>query len=224
MKLDFRDQIQREILLRDVWDRPITEFVLANLSPGMVFIDVGANIGYFTLLAGQHLVHSGRVFAVEPNPSVAEQLRQNVARSGLSNVTVVEAACSDSDERRPFYLADISHTGNTGQSSLSRENAQTETWVQVNCLTMDQLVESTKATRVDLVKIDVEGAEMSVLRGMTRTLTCFRPKLIVEIHPRNLESFGIKPVDVIGFVERFQYHVAQIKNEEVASDYFFAPA
>jgi hypothetical protein len=76
MKLDFRDEIQREILLRHVWDPRITEFILTNLSPGMLFIDIGANVGHFTLVAAQRVGPSGRVVAVQPNPSVAEQLRK----------------------------------------------------------------------------------------------------------------------------------------------------
>jgi len=223
MKLDFRDEIQREILLRHVWDPRITEFVLTNLSPGMLFMDIGANVGHFTLVAAQRVGPSGRVVAVEPNPSVAEQLRQNIARSGLSNVAVVEAACSGANERRSFYLADASGIGTTGGSSFSRQNAETDTCVEVACLTVDQLVESTKTTHVDLVKIDVEGAEMSVLRGMTGTLKRFRPRLITEIHPKKLESFGTNPADVIAFVEGFGYRIAEIKRETTLSDYLFVP-
>jgi len=88
---------------------------------------------------------------------------------------------------------------------------------------VDGLVESNKSARVDLVKIDVEGAEMSVLRGMAGTLTRFRPRLIIEIHPKNLESFGTKPADVIGFVEGLGYRIAEIKRETTLSDYFFVP-
>src|SRR6516165_8974479 len=99
MKLDFRDVLQRGILLYDVWDAATTKLILRNLSPGMLFIDIGVNVGYFTLVAAQQVGQLGRVIAVEPNPLVAEQLRQNVARSGLSNAVVVQAACSDSNQR-----------------------------------------------------------------------------------------------------------------------------
>jgi len=85
------------------------------------------------------------------------------------------------------------------------------------------LVESTTSTRVDLVKIDVEGAEMMVLGGMTSTLTRFRPRLIIEIHPKKLESFGAKPTEVVGFIEGLGYRVAEIKRETTHSDYFFVP-
>jgi FkbM family methyltransferase len=223
MKLDFRDVLQRGILLYDVWDAATTKLILRNLSPGMLFIDIGANVGYFTLVAAQQVGQLGRVIAVEPNPLVAEQLRQNVARSGLSNAVVVQAACSDSNQRRSLYLANISGTGNTGQSSFSAQNARSEVSVDVECVTVDQLVEGAKSTRVDLVKIDVEGAEMSVLRGMTRTLTRFRPKLIIEINPERLDSFATKPGDVIGFIEGFGYRTGEIKEQTALSDYLFVP-
>jgi FkbM family methyltransferase len=189
----------------------------------MLFMDIGANVGHFTLVAAQRVRPSGRLWPCSPIPRWRNSFAKNIARSGLSNVAVVEAACSGANERRSFYLADASGIGTTGGSSFSGQNAETDTCVEVACLTVDQLVESTSSTRVGLVKIDVEGAEMMVLGGMTGTLTRFRPRLIIEIHPKKLESFGTKPGEVVGFIEGLGYRIAEIKRETTHSDYLFVP-
>jgi FkbM family methyltransferase len=218
MKLDMRDMIQETILLTNLWDQDTTEFILQNLSSGKVFLDIGANVGYFVLLAAQRVGPEGRVLCVEPNPSVASQLCQNVRQSGLSNVTVVRAACSDTVGPRVLHL---SGNSNSGKSSLSGENVDGVGCLRVDCVTTDQLVEDHGLSRVDLVKIDVEGAELDVLRGMANVLFCMQPKLVLELEPSLLKGFAARVEDVVGFLERYGYRNIAVGK---GANYVFVPA
>jgi FkbM family methyltransferase len=188
MQLDIRELVQETLLLEGIWEPNTTRYICDSLAPGQVFLDVGANAGYFSLLASRCVGGSGKVLAIEPNPVMANQLRQNVQRSRLANIAIIESACSDSVEVRDLY---IGNPYNTGNSSLSRDNLAWTKSVKVACTTVDLLVEKYGLDCVDLVKIDVEGAELQVLRGMSTTLKRLRPKIITELSPSLLEGFSI---------------------------------
>lgn len=132
------------------------------LRTGMVIVDVGANVGYYTLLAGKHLRGTGHVHAVEPAPDNLAVLKRNLMLSRLGNVTVHPYAAGRRHERRTFYLTEWGGTHGLYGSDFSRLVGQME----VSVVPLDEAIQST----VDLVKIDVEGAELEVLDGMKRIL------------------------------------------------------
>lgn len=209
MCLEIRDLIQETILLEGVWDPLLTEFVNNNLNTEEVFIDVGANAGYFTLLAARRVQGAGIVLSIEPNPIVAKQLRANVERSNLANVIIEEKVCSDSLQTtiQTLYLHDDS---NSGRASLSKSNTAGIENVQVASSTVDQLVQEHGLRHVTLVKIDVEGAELMVLRGMTDTMRHFRPTIVIELEPHLLRGFSATAEDVVSLLSTFGYKVSSL--------------
>ncbi|HEY6118942.1 MAG TPA: FkbM family methyltransferase [Pyrinomonadaceae bacterium] len=213
MQLRIQDMTQETILLEDVWDPQLTEFIRENLGPQAIFIDVGANVGYFTLIASVCVGASGKVLAIEPNPSVAEQLRVNVQRSNLSNVITEEALCSDSVENHTetLYLPDES---SLGKASLSKSNAGGLDSVKVRSATLDQLIFDHRLQGVMFVKIDVEGAELMVLRGMTETLARLRPIVVIELVPDLLANLGTSKDEVIAFLTSFSYSTVSLGGHE----------
>jgi FkbM family methyltransferase len=184
-----------------------------NLGPEATFIDVGANAGYFTLIAAACVGDSGRVLSIEPNPSVAEQLRVNVARSKFSNVIIEQTACSDSAENctETLYLPDDS---SLGKASLSQANARSVESVKVRSATLDQLIREHALEKVTFVKIDVEGAELMVLRGMTETLRRLRPIIVLELEPDLLADLGTSTEEVIAFLSGFSYSIVSLGGHE----------
>ena len=188
MQLDIRDLVQETLLLECVWEPKTTRYLCDTLGLGQVFLDVGANAGYFSLLASRCVGESGKVLAIEPNPAMAEQLRHNARRSARTNITIEEVACSDSTKICNLY---VGNAYNTGNSSLSDDNLAWTRSVKVNCTTVDLLMEKYGVERVHLVKIDVEGAELQVLRGMATTLKRLRPKIITELSPSLLKGFSV---------------------------------
>jgi FkbM family methyltransferase len=190
-----------------VWEPKTTQYLCSKLQPGQVFVDIGANAGYFTLLASRLAGASGKVLAVEPNPRMAEQVRQNVLRSGLTNVVLEQVACSNATSVRTLYLGGAYNTGST---SLCARNLRYTESIRVNCMPADTLVERHALTRLDIVKIDVEGAELDVLRGMTAILKQLRPNIIIELVPSLLEGFSATIDEVLKYLAAFDYSVSSL--------------
>lgn len=217
MYLDPKDYLQREILCNGEWEAEETDFIRSALRAGQVFIDVGANIGYFTLLAAKIVGEHGSVPSIEPNSFAASRVREHLNQNNLQNVFLERVACSDCEQVGILYLDNKS---NCAASSLSSKNAA-GLGVSVKCRTVDQLVKKYRLKRVDLIKIDVEGAELSVLRGMASTLKCFKPILLMELEPQLLWGFGVKISDVVNYLTSIDYVPSPIKGSK---NYLFSPS
>lgn len=173
------------------------------LRPGMRVVDIGANVGYHTVRFAKLVGKDGRVFAFEPAPSNFEILKRNVRRRGLANVVLERKAVSEVTGTVPFYLGrnELAH-------SLGRVGDQT---VLVESVRLDDYFR--KDEKLDLVKIDVEGAEPSVLRGMQSLLAGGRVKaMILEFHPALLRLAGSAetPVELLRNLDAWGFDVYQI--------------
>ncbi len=162
----------------------------ARVSPGDTVIDVGANIGAVAMHAARRAGPSGRVLAIEPAADNVRVLRENAARNGLQQVSVLEAAAGCRREARTLYLRGETSAVNSfyAESVYASVTAQ----AQVPVVPLDELVDG----RVALVKIDVEGAELDVLAGMSRLLQQPDLTLVVEWHPRLQRAAG-HPADAL---------------------------
>jgi FkbM family methyltransferase len=148
------------------------------IEPGATVVDVGANIGYNTVHAARLAGPRGRVIAVEPTPDNLAVLRHNIAAAGLSNVVVEAVAAGRAAGTRDLFVRGARSAVNS-LFPLSCYAHVTEV-LQVPVVPLDDLVADERA---DVVKIDVEGAELEVLEGMPRLLRTPRATLIVEWHP-----------------------------------------
>lgn len=189
--LDPADDLARTILISrtNAWEPEVWAGISGGLGEGSVAIDIGAHIGVDTLKLARVVGAGGRVVAVEPNPVTLAMLRENIEASHAENVRVAPVALSDAEGA--LTLFDSRSTGNSGSSSLSAENAGgAGRPYTVPARMLDNLVGELGLARVDVIKADVEGAELLVLRGSTATLARFHPKLILEVVPRQLENMG----------------------------------
>lgn len=202
MLLNARDLVQQTILLEGVWDPSLTAFVEKTLRPSDVFIDVGAHVGYFTLLASRRVGPTGTVLSIEPNPFALKQLERNVERNHLQNVLVAHTACGEAQSVVRLHLHSES---NSSMASLYSKDSSGSVAVEVPCTTLDQLCQERGVRRVNLVKIDVEGAELFVLRGMKRVMREMRPSIVLELHPKLLEDVGTPFDTVVALLKEFQY-------------------
>jgi FkbM family methyltransferase len=158
--------------------------LVERLRPGQTFVDAGANHGYFSVLAARLVGPAGRVFAFEPNPGVFEQLSQHVIRNGLTNVTTARLALADKEGSLELFVSACAQ--NSGLSSITplsgafaSGSLDREKRLQVRATTFDRWREEHGLDRIDVMKIDVEGAELLVLRGMARTLVEAPPACII---------------------------------------------
>jgi FkbM family methyltransferase len=165
--------------LRGDAEAEIKAIVAKRLREGMVFYDLGANIGVFTLLAARLVGPNGKVFSFEPDAWVASRLRKNVERNGFENVTIVEAGVWSKSGAVNFVPADDAISpdhalgmfvaGKSGSAGTPRE-----------CVALDDFIE--KSAPPNLIKCDVEGAEVEVFAGGDKLLRTYRPWVICELH------------------------------------------
>lgn len=162
------------------------------VTEGMTVFDIGAHIGIFSLGAGQRVGSSGKVYAFEPSPETAAILQHHVALNGWERrIEVVRAAASDNDGRTSFYINGISMSNSLGQANvevLSPERpADGAVRLDVESVTLDRFCRA-RGIRPGLIKIDVEGAELCVLRGAREILKTVRPFILCEVHPDLMEN------------------------------------
>ncbi len=160
------------------------------LRDGMTVVDVGANIGYYALMARHYVGAGGRIFCFEPEPTNAAELRRNVSENSLSNVTVVEAAVGNEPGSARLW------------SGLNGSVVDGGGDIEVPVVTLDSAV----AVPAHLVKVDVEGFEASVLKGAERLIRSHRPILFVEMHPR-LVPTPTTIEEIITFVRQYYQDV-----------------
>jgi FkbM family methyltransferase len=185
------------------WEPLLSVWMRKALRPGDGFVDVGANAGYFTLLASRAVGPSGYVVAIEPSARTRAALEANLARNGADNVRTVGAAVGAAVATVPFYRAEWN---DAESSTVQRPGLVLE--ANVRTAPLPTLLTSDEAAGTSVVKIDVEGAEAEVLRGMAEDSSWMpkRLRIVVEMHTDALATHGIPvpyliaPFADLGFV------------------------
>lgn len=155
-------------------EREVQEVLVRHLASGGTFVDVGASVGFFSLLGARLVGTTGHVVAFEPQPAAAASISRNAEENGFANVVVVSAAVGAIEEE--LFL----HGVGTATAHVSKSANRTALRVAVTSL--DAYVEQPGRHEPDLVKIDVEGHERDVLLGMRSVLAAVRPVVVVECH------------------------------------------
>jgi FkbM family methyltransferase len=170
----------------------VEDTLLSLLSPGDVFYDVGANVGWYSLLAARTVGSTGKVVAFEPSVSNAALLQENITANRLTNVTTIAAAVTDQNGWATFLY------GGSLEGRLSKDDCEAQAERRagrktpkrssvVPILALDSWLAATEQPPPNVLKIDVEGAEVGVLRGMAQTLRSAKPALIIELHNTRAE-------------------------------------
>ncbi|HTQ51903.1 MAG TPA: FkbM family methyltransferase [Candidatus Acidoferrales bacterium] len=175
------------------------------LRPGMTVMDVGANVGLITRQFCRQVGPGGRVYAFEPDPFTFQFLEFNTR--SFKNKELTQCAISDNNEPALLHLNFISGTGN----SLLNPDHSAES-VPVACISLDEFLKQHANPLVDVIKIDVEGAELSVLRGLRQTVKRLPGvKIIIEYCPRNLQGSGVEPRAVFDELRSRQFNLQVIR-------------
>src|SRR4029077_9282200 len=161
------------------WEKETSPVILANIQRSRCFIDVGANCGIYTVL-GCTINPNLRVVAVEPVPKLCAALAHNVRQNKFdSRVTILNVALCDSNGTAPFHEAEDSTMGSLAADGYRGQRGKV---IQVKCRTLDSIVEELNI-EPDFMKIDVEGFGHLVLRGASRVLSKFHPRIVLEAYP-----------------------------------------
>jgi len=173
------------------WEITETKLVLDLVKEGDIVLDIGAHIGYFTLLLAKLVGKRGRVIAFEPDPDNFKLLKKNVAVNGYSNVVLENKAVSDTVQTRKLYRS--------GHSSAASRLHNPDNWapVQVSTITLDSYLTG-RDRCIDFIKMDAEGAEASVVRGADEVLRKSpHVKIVTEFSPNTIKSYGDDPSEYL---------------------------
>jgi FkbM family methyltransferase len=194
----------------EVWGAEAEQKALAGrLRPGMVFYDAGANIGLFTLMAARLVGETGRVFSFEPEPEIAARLRENSRHNLFSCVTVVEAALYSRTGKIGFGRASKLESPDRGTGRVLDTGTEAS-GVGVHTIALDDFV--TDHPEPDVLKIDVEGAEVEVLQGARKLLQRRRPTVVCELHSAECEA------GVLRILEEHGYTVTRVDKNHVFAE------
>ncbi|KIG16381.1 methyltransferase, FkbM family domain protein [Enhygromyxa salina] len=206
MYLNPDDAIISKIIARDhIWEPRETMLFRAAIGPGDVVIDVGANIGYYTLLAARTVGDAGHVFAFEPDPEAFAILERNVKLNGYENVTLVPKALGATDGTLQLYL----HRTNRGDHRIYDPSGKRES-VDIQMIRLDDFLVD-HAGPVDFIKIDTQGAECKILAGAAATLRAHAETAIVmEFSPKFLAEIGDDAATCLGELSALGYSFEDI--------------
>ena len=200
MHVDGNSQAGRVIFATGEYEPEVAAVVRGSLGPGDVFVDVGAHIGYFTLLGATRVGPSGTVLAFEASPRTSTELTTNVRLNGFRQVQVRSEALSDESGVATFFQGPA---GNTGLGSLRAGGGGAPEVVPI--VRLDDVLDPGR--RVSLIKIDVEGAEHRVLRGAERCLTRDRPDVVLELTDSFLSEMGSSAAGLAEWMSRLGYRL-----------------
>ena len=180
------------------YEEQTTSLFERTLKPGMVMLDVGAHVGYFSLLAARLVGSEGKVFSFEPDPINYDLLVQNIELNQYGNIFPVNSAVGDKVGSLTLFQTALDN----GRHSTYHHGLPESGSVEVAVSTLDAFLDARDWPDIDLVKVDVEGAEMDVLRGMAGLLEKSPGlNLIMEFNPALLQSAGVTPSDMIQEVQ-----------------------
>lgn len=173
--------VDNEIALKGIWEPYICECLYLNLRKGDVFLDLGANIGFFSLMAARLVGEKGKIIALEPYTKLVTQFKKSVAANNMTNISIHPVACGDTVGTKVLHLRGDNIGGSTlrpVEDDVRFSDQKNET---IDTVRLDDLLAT--ETRIDFVKIDVEGYELHALKGMVNLIEKHRPKLLIEFTP-----------------------------------------
>lgn len=207
MYVDSRDTGVAPFLLEwGIYEKYETELFKKLVKKGMIVVDIGANIGYYTLLAAHLVGDEGKVFAFEPDPYNYSLLCRNIEVNGYRNVIPVQKAVFNKSGKMKLFL----DKNNLGGHSLSEANVDKGVSTTVETTSLDEYFENTNH-KIDVVKMDVQGSEMEVLNGMTNTINQNEKlEIITEFWPFGLRNAGSSPTDFLRKLAEYGFVLYQI--------------
>ncbi len=192
MRLDVSEFLQAHLYLFGSYELPTVRFIERFVQPNFVLIDVGAQIGYLTLVMATSANRSARVISFEPQSSNVERFQENMRLNNVTNVELITAAVSSASGTIRLYLSTDNNAGT--HSTISSDPNVGADFEEVPATTLDETVDAMGLSAVDLVKVDVEGAELEVIEGAINTIASLKPTFIIELSEAIQQSRGYSTV------------------------------
>ncbi len=203
MQLMPEDHVQQYLFWYGIYEAETAEVFLQNVQQGTIVLDIGANVGYYSILAASKAIN-GRVFAFEPNALLHSQIQNSLRFNNFENVQVVAAAVSN--KHRQAALLYLSSADNKGMSALATPSNYSGQTTTIETITIDNWVADNNISRVDIIKMDIEGAETLALEGMRNTLIRFSPIVFMEVCDEVLQRQNSSAAAVFNFMSLLNYN------------------
>lgn len=188
------------------YEDELTRIFETTLRQGSVFVDVGANEGYFSIVASKLVGATGRVIAVEPQSRLGPVLERNISLNRAQNVSLNQVAISNTNGSVDLYLAPDTITGSTSLSKTRKYPVPRET---VKMITLQQLLETNRIEVADLMKMDIEGYEHEAILGSRDVFRSKRVRtLALELHTWILRDRGLNPHEITDFLQDAGYSIS----------------
>jgi len=185
------------------------DLMLSFIQPGDLVLDIGTNVGYFALRCAMK-AKRGFVYGFEPSEISFNKCQANLGLNNLSNLVVEQLALGEMEGTA--YL----HTeteNNRGMNRISTDRISEDEQIKVR--SMDQFVKENNISKVNFIKLDVEGYEMQVLKGGEQTISAFRPKLFLEVDDTLLGRFGVSSTSIFHWLQEREYNIYDIRGNRL---------
>lgn len=202
MKLDLDEWIQQHIYFLGYFDPRGIRYIKNQLYEGEVFVDIGANVGAYSLIASRLVGKSGKVLAFEPASKCFLRLSKNISMNGLTNIIAERKAVLEKNTQIDLHIASIH---NLGMSSIFHHTSESGVTEKVEAVSLDDYAEKKSIQHISLIKIDIEGAELLALRGMKRIIEKFRPRILIELKEETLAKSEFQVNDINEFLMNAGY-------------------
>jgi FkbM family methyltransferase len=186
------------------WEKETTAFLRESLTVGMHVIDIGANIGYHTLVCAHAVTPSGTVLSLEPEPTNYAVLCANLWHAHMTNVTPLRAAASRHTGQTRLSLSDTNMGDHRTLYNVSWERA-----IDVACMRIDDFLEA--GSPIDLAKLDIQGSEHVAIHGMESMIAQYHPLLVVEFWPLGIRELGDDPAAVLAYYRDIGYEISVLE-------------
>jgi FkbM family methyltransferase len=210
MYVNARDKVITPILLnKGVWEEDETKLFKRVIEKGMTVVDLGANIGWYTLIAAKLVGRKGKVYAFEPDPNNCTLLRKNVQTNGYQNVTVEQKAVLDRCGPVKLFLS----CDNLGDHRIY-DSCDGRRCITTEGIILDDYFKD-KYEKIDVIKIDIQGAEMSALLGMERIIKANdKLKMFIEFSPFLIMRSGFSPEDFLNKLLKYGFKIYVINGQK----------
>lgn len=202
--------LDKDISVTRVSEPIETEFVKKNIKKGSIVIDLGAYIGYYTLLFAKLVGNKGKVFAFEPEPDNFRILKKNVEINGYQNIILENRAVSDTNEKKNLYISN-----GPSMHALFPSRFATEKYIQVKTIRLDDYFKNNNLKdEISFIKIDVEGSELGAIQGGSSLLDENKNlTILIEFHPAAIREFGYEPRDLLHWIVDKNFKLYFVNNQ-----------
>jgi FkbM family methyltransferase len=203
MQLIPEDHVQQYLFWYGIYENETAKEFLKNINPSNCILDIGANVGYYSILAASK-ANKGKVFAFEPNINLHTQIKNSALLNKFTNIQIVPHAVSNvHNQELKLY---ISNADNKGMSALEIPENYSGLTETIICVTIDEWIKTANIQKVDIIKMDIEGAELKALHGMQNTLIKHKPILFIEVCNDTLKKFNSTSLQVFDYIINLGYN------------------